>query len=239
MIVTTNAIVFSALRYGEADLIVCCYTESDGVKSYLVRGALKSKKSNLKASYFQVLSQLEIVANHKNKGHLEYIRDAKMAVPYQSLHTDVVKSSLIMFLAEILKNCVQEEEPNPLLFSFLEDSLLWLDQNDAIANFHIYFLLRLSHYLGFFPDASNTEGRFFNLLEGNFEHSKNNEHGVDGESVEYLKQFFNSTLYTIGSIKMSKTHRAELLELLLSYYHLHVQGYKRPKSLSVINQIFN
>ncbi|QAA82463.1 DNA repair protein RecO [Aequorivita sp. H23M31] len=238
MIVKTKAIVFSAIKYSEADLIACCYTESDGVKSYLLRNILKSKKSGLKASYFQPLTQLDIIANHKDKGTLEYIREAKVSIPYVSLHTNIVKSSLVMFLAEMLKNCIREEEANPMLFGFLEDSLSWLDQNDGVANFHIYFLLRISHFIGFYPDASNMNLDYFNILEGNFQDSKTTEYCLQGETVEDLKRFFNSSLYDMGSIKLSKTSRSSLLELLLSYYKLHIQGYQRPKSLSVINQIF-
>ncbi len=238
MIVKTKAIVFSAIKYSEADLIVSCYTESNGIHSYLLRNILKSKKSSLKTSYFQPLTQLDIIASHKNKGTLEYIKEAKVAVPYTSLHTNIVKSSLVLFLAEMLRNCIREEEANPMLYAFLEDSLLWLDENDGVANFHIYFLLRVSHFLGFYPDASNIDYSYFNILDGNFQESKTSEYCLEGETVEDLKRFFNSSLYDIGSIKLSKNSRSNLLELLLSYYKLHIQGYKRPKSLSVINQIF-
>lgn len=238
MIVKTKAIVISAIKYSEADFIVCCFTESDGIKTYLLRNILKSKKSSLKASYFQPLTQLDLIATHKNKGTLEYIREAKVAVAYSSLHTNIVKSSLVLFLAEILKNCIREEEPNPWLYKFLEESISWLDKNDLVANFHIYFLLKLSHFLGFYPDASAIAMKYFNILEGNFENSKTSDYCVEGETVEDLKQFFNADLDTIANIKLSKSSRANLLDLLLLYYKLHVQGYQRPKSLAVMNQIF-
>src|SRR5690606_32988163 len=149
MVVTTKAIVFSAIKYSEADLIASCFTEVAGVKSYLLRSILKSKRGKLKASYFQALTQLELIAEHKNKGTLEYIKEAKVFHPYQTLHTDIVKSSMVMFLSEMLKNCIREEEANTELYGFLENSFLWLDENDVIPNFHIFFLLQLSMYLGF------------------------------------------------------------------------------------------
>ena len=238
MIVNTKAIVFSAIKYSEADLIVTCYTASNGIKSYLLRGILKSKKSSLKASFFQPLTQLEIVATHKNKGTLEYVKEARVDFPYETLHTNVIKSSIVMFLAEMLKNCIQEEEPNPFLFSFLSESLEYLDRNESVANFHILFLLRLSNFLGFFPDATNREYPFFNILDGNFQEVKTSEYCLEGETVESLKSFFNVTFTTMDSIKLGKVSRANLVELLLTYYSLHVQGYQRPKSLAVINQVF-
>ena len=87
MVITTKAIVLSSLKYGESDLIVKLFTESSGLKTYLLRNVLKSKKGKLRSSYFQSLSLLEIEVSHKNKGTLERINEAKIFYPYQSLHT--------------------------------------------------------------------------------------------------------------------------------------------------------
>ncbi|MCZ4318171.1 DNA repair protein RecO [Aequorivita viscosa] len=238
MVVATKAIVFSAIKYSEADLIVCCYTETAGVKSYLLRGILKSKKGKLKASYFQPLTQLELIADHKNKGSLDYIKEAKVAVPYQSLHTDIVKSGLVMFLAEMLKNCIREEEPNTELFTFMERSFQWLDENDAVANFHIFFLMQLSLYLGFFPDTTNIEEAYFNIIEGNFQATNTSNYCIEGERIENFKLFFELNYDSLKTFKLSKNQRKDLLELVLTYYSLHVQGYQKPKSLAVLNQLF-
>lgn len=239
MIVNTKAIVFSAIKYGEADLIATCFTEKSGVKSYLLRNILKSKKSALKPSYFQPLSQLNLIANHKNKGTLEYLREAKPIVPYRTLHTDIIKGSLVMFLSEILKNCIREEEPNLRLFEFLSHSLLWLDDHEEVANFHIYFLFELSRFLGFYPDADEIENPYFNLMEGKFELQQLELYGVSREISSDLKLFFNLSLENLKTIRLSKSARAAVLEVLLTYYQLHVQGYKKPKSLAVFKTLFN
>ena len=63
-IVNTKAIVLSSLKYGETSLIVKCYTQEEGVKSYLIRGVLKQKKTGIKVAHFQPLTQLTIIANH-------------------------------------------------------------------------------------------------------------------------------------------------------------------------------
>src|SRR5690606_38734571 len=200
MVVATKAIVFSAIKYSEADLIVSCYTEVAGIKSYLLRNILKSKKGKLKASYFQPLTHLELIADHKNKGTLEYIKEAKIFQPNQTLHTDIVKSGLVMFLSEILKNCIREEEPNNELYSFLENSFQWLDQNEEVANFHIYFLLRLSIHLGFYPDASNIQQPYFNILEGNFQGKNTNYYCLEGQYIEGFQPFFDAELESLGTI---------------------------------------
>ncbi|QQX77485.1 MULTISPECIES: DNA repair protein RecO [Aequorivita] len=238
MVVATKAIVFSAIKYSEADLIVSSFTEASGIKSYLLRNILKTKKGKLKASFFQPLTQLEIIADHKNKGTLEYIKEAKVYYPYKTLHTDIVKTGLVMFLAEMLKNCIREEEANELLFAFLEQSLQWLDSNEEVANFHIFFLLQLSMYLGFFPDATAINNSYFNIVEGSFQATNTSNYCIEGEAIENFKQFFGTNLETFQKIKLTKTQRKKLLQLMLSYYSFHVQGYQKPKSLAVLNQLF-
>lgn len=238
MIVSTRAIVLSAIKYSEADLIVTCFTEKKGIKSYLLRRILKSKTGKLKPSYFQLLTQLEIVAFHKNKGTLETIREAKVLQPYKTLHTNVVKSGMVMFLSEMLKNCVIEEERNEDLYEYLENAFFWLDSHDDIANFHILFLLKLSSHLGFFPDMSNIEAQNFNLLEGCFQEKATNSYCEKGRVVNDFKRFFGINFDAISLVKLTRKERLDVLDLLLTYYQLHLQGYKKPKSLLVLNQLF-
>ena len=239
MLETTKAIVFSSIKYAEADLIVTCFTYSSGLKTYLLRGILKSKKGRLKPSYFQPLTQLEIVANHKNKGTLESIKEVKVLYPYTTLHTDVVKTSLVMFLSEMLKNAIVEQEVNQGLYLFLEASFQWLDHHEDIANFHTLFLLKLTAYLGFYPDTSSADLPYFNLLEGSFGTEDFSIYCETGPRVETLKQFFGIHFDAICSVKLSKTQRRDVLDLVLDYYQLHLQGYKKPKSLAVLQQLFN
>ncbi|MGK0385514.1 MAG: DNA repair protein RecO (recombination protein O) [Patiriisocius sp.] len=239
MVETTKAIVFSSIKYAEADLIVTCFTKSSGLKTYLLRGVLKSKRGKLKASYFQALTQLEIVVNHKNKGTLESIIEAKVQYPYTTLHTDIIKSSLVMFLSEMLKNTILEEESNEQLYQYLEASFQWLDHHDSIADFHILFLLKLTAYLGFYPDTTASHLPYFNLAEGTFETEDVSTYCETGSRVTGLKQFFGINFDKISSLKLTKNQRMDVLHLVLDYYQLHLHGYKKPKSLEVLQQLFN
>ena len=238
MLVTTKAIVFSALKYAEADLIVTCFTESSGLRSYLLRNILKSKKNTLKTSYFQPLTQLELITLHRDKGTLEHIKEARIINPYQNLHTQVVKGTLVIFIAEMLKNSIKEEGIDKVLYSYLENALNWLDNHEDIANFHILFLLKLSTYLGFYPDTSAIDKEYFNLLEGNFQSSSTNNYCEKGKAVKALKQFFGIDFDAVQYINLTKKLRLNTLNLLIMYYQLHLHNFQKPKSLLVLNQIF-
>src|SRR5690349_16246457 len=123
MQIKTKAIVISALKYQEKSLIVKCFTLSHGLKTYFVRDAFSNRKSNQKMAYFQPMTILEIEATHKNKGTMEHFKEIKIASPFQSIHSDIYKSTIVMFVSEILHHSIHEEEKNETLFTFLETAL--------------------------------------------------------------------------------------------------------------------
>lgn len=238
MLVHTKAIIISALKYGEADLIVKAYTLSDGLCTYMLKGVLKSRKGKFKASMFQSLTQLDIVANHRGSGKMEYLREAKVTGNYQSLHTHPVKQAMTMFLAEMLRNAIREEESNEPLFHYLEYSFQVLDTLDKIANFHLLFLLNLTRYLGFQPETGMEDLPVFNLLEGVFQEISTNDYCIEGNNVDLLKSLLGTDFDTLQHIKLNQSSRNDFLNMLLLYYELHIEGFRKPKSLSVLNEIF-
>lgn len=239
MLVTTKGIVFSALKYGDADLIVKCFTQSSGLKTYLLRGVMKSKKGKIKASLFQPLTQLEIVANHKDKGTLEYIKEARRETAYQSLHTHVIKSTVVMFLSEVLRNSVREEEANAALYQFLEKSFNWFDSHEKTVNFHLLFLVKLTRFLGFYPDNAQQDLPVFNLIDGTFQEVETNRECVNDENVVLLQRLLGTNFDELSAIKLNQTTRSGFLLMLLNYYEIHLQGFHKPKSLAVLNEIYS
>lgn len=238
MIVSTKAIVLRSIRYGEADLIVKCYTTSDGLKSYMLRGVLKAKKGKLKAAMFQPLTQLDVVASHKDKGTLEYIKEGKISAVNPSIGGNVQKTSIAIFLAEIIQNAIQEEEANPRLFDFLERSINWLETHDDFANFHLYFLVEFSRYLGFYPHAPTENDNFFNVLEGHFQTSETGNYSIGGKNCDLLKRFMACKDDELAQLKLNQDMRKGFLGFILFYYELQLQGFRQPKSLEVLNQLF-
>jgi DNA repair protein RecO (recombination protein O) len=159
--------------------------------------------------------------------------------PYQTLHTNVMKSSVVLFLAEMLKNCIREEEANGGLFQYISSALQWLDVHDDISGFHQLFLLKLTTYLGFYPDTSHSDLPYFNLMEGIFQKKPLGNYCEKGEAVDTLKSLFGINFDALTLKKTTKKQRFEVLDLLLLYYQLHLHGYKKPRSLLVLNQLFN
>lgn len=236
MLVKTKAIVISSLKYQEKSLIVKCLTQSDGLKSYFVPNAFSVKKSNQKIAYFQPLSILEIEASHKNKGTLEHFKEIKLAHAYQTISNDIIKSSIALFLSEIIHHSIHEEEKNENLFDFLESALLWLDTHDEMANFHLILMLEITKFLGFYPDASDSDHLFFDSKEGVFSPFQGTNCLSEHETFLFKKLI--GLKFDSNQKVFAGTERQMLLKILLHYYTVHLDGFKKPKSLDVLKEVF-
>ncbi len=239
MLTKNNSIVLSKLKYRDYDLIVKCYTQERGVVSYILRGVLKSKKGQTKTVYFQVLSQLQIEENYKPNQSLHTIKEVKLNYIYSSLHTNIYKSAIVLFLSEILSNVLKEEEKNEDLFHYLETTLQYLDSEDHFSNFHLLFLLKLTRYLGFQPENLSNDYPYFNLESGVFEASINGVYSISGENLTLLKQLLGINFDALNTIKINAKQRQEFLNMLLYYFELHLGSFKKPKSLQVLNDVFH
>lgn len=237
-IISTKAIVLNSLKYGDYSLIVKCFTEQEGIKSYMIRGVLKSKKGKLKPAYFQPLTQLQLTANHTHKNSLNSLKEVQVIHPYETMHSSIVKQTIILFLSEILSDIIKEEEENKFLYSYIETSLIWLDTYDAVANFHLLFLLNLSRFLGFYPDITSQEKPVFNLLEGCFTEMSYGKLSVSGNDLVSFKKLLGINFDVIHTILFSKKERQTVLQIIIRYFELHLSGFKKPKSLEVLETVF-
>jgi DNA repair protein RecO (recombination protein O) len=237
MRVDTPALVLATVRYGDSDVIVKMFTESYGLRSYMIRGLQKSKKGAFRPAMFQPLTQLQIQALHRDKGQLERLIEAKVTVHYNNLHTDIIKSSMALFLAEVFKMTLQEQEPNAELFGFLSEALLALDAAESPMNFHLKIVLELQQFLGCYPDFQNGHFPFFNLEDGIFQESGG---GIirQGSLVEDLCTLAKTPFGNLAQWKTNTEQRRILLDLLMDYMQMHATGFKRPKSIEIYRQVF-
>ncbi|MGB2233135.1 MAG: DNA repair protein RecO [Flavobacteriaceae bacterium] len=239
MLVTTEAIVLSKINYSETSLIVRCYTLSDGVKSYLVKGSKQGRYGKKNAALFQPLNQLEITSQHKANSSLSIPKSTKISNPYQTIPYAMDKLSVVLFLSEVLSAALKEEEANPSLFQFLSNSLSWFDVQDNAANFHIFFLLSLTKHLGFFPEINHQNLPYFDLENGCFTAHKSAHLVDDATMVSVLKSYLGTTFDELSEVLVSKQNRKQMLEVLMRYYQIHLQGFSRPKSLNVLHEIYS
>ena len=238
MLVSSSAIVLSKVRYQDNDLIIKCLTRDLGVVTYMVKNISVSKKSKNKFAFFQLLNILDLETNFNPNRSIQYIKDLKIKYSFKSLHTNIYKSSVVMFLSEILSTIIHNEIKDIELFDFIESSLIWYDKSEESSAFYLIFLMQMTDYLGFYPDCTNMHYNYFNLEEGLFENSKNSKYVIKGGSLVLFKTILGIKFDSNKLPFIDKIKKKDILKNIIIYYKLHVDGFKEPKSLKVLNQIF-
>ena len=238
MIVKTQAIVIKAIKFQDTSLIVKCFTKESGIKSYLLKGILSKKKSpKLNKAQFQLGSLLELITKNSTNNNLNYINEASVYSQSQNTQTNVYKSSIVLFMAEVLNSVLREEEQNVLLYHFLENCFIQLNELERFGNFHIAFLLELSSHLGFYPQIKDENALSFDLTEGIFTNNKPRINYLINEELDLFKQVIGIKFDT--NISLSKKQKQLLLKILIDYFCLHLPEFKKPKSLYVFQTIFS
>ncbi|HSJ12469.1 MAG TPA: hypothetical protein VK916_07270, partial [Gillisia sp.] len=83
------------------------------------------------------------------------------------------------------------------------------------------------------------DSRYFNMLDGVFQEVNTSPYCIEGPNLELLKQLMGTNFDELENIHLTKIKRSDFLNMLLSYYQLHIDSFKKPKSLTVLNEIFH
>ena len=240
MLTKTQAIVLHSLKYGETRLIVDMFTRSQGRQSFIV-SIPKSVKGKIKKQLFQPLTLLEIESDLRPKLQLQKLSDVRLASPFSSIPFDSNKLSISLFITEFLYYALRSEQHNEPLFDYIVNSIQWLDaQTDRFANFHLVFLMRLSRFLGFYPNLDHYQtGDYFDLRESVFLSTppvhRDFLHPQEAEKIQLMMRMDFPTMHLF---RMSHQERNRLLEVSLIYYRLHLPDFPELKSVSVLQELY-
>ena len=235
----SRGFVVKSIKNGETSMIVSCYLDDIGLQSFIVKGVYGTKKNKFTKAHFFPLNFISIDYSVSKTGRLGYIKEVKPLKLYKSLHSNVEKSTVIIFLSEILNSIFKEEgEENKNLFNFLDRSLNWYDSQESCNNFHIKFLIELTRHIGFYPNIRSKEDNFFNLESGSSSTVKPISKFIDFDDYELFKKLLGMKFEDLNHMAINKDSRLRLLNHIIDYYSLHLQMFKSPKSIDILSEIF-
>jgi len=241
MISKTRGIILKTLKYGESSLILDIYTEDFGLRSYIVSGVRNKKKGN-KAGLLQTMALVSLVAYHKSSNSLNRIKEIKADKLYQSLPFEISKSSVGLFITEVTRRSITQDEQSDSLFNLLYESYLYLDRaQQSITLFPIIFLIKLSKELGFSPADNYSEQReVFNIQQGQFVSINNpSDYTLDPETSQYLFSLLFEEYGISNQFKISKDIRQQIINQLVNFYRIHIDNFGQIKSLDVLKEVFS
>jgi len=237
MVVNTRGIVLHHLNYSETSIIAKIYTEQFGLQSFLVKG-VRQKNSSMRMNLFGPLSLVEMVMVYKEKSTLHHLREISSAYPSTGIATDMRRTSVAIFINELLYKSIHGEEPDPALFAFIVEAVKYLDATtERLAFFHMKFALELTQFLGFSPhDNYSPHSRYFDLQEGAY---------ISAPPVHpyfldvTLSNYWHRLLSQEITEEWPSSLRDTLLLRILDYYRLHLPEFREMKSHEVLKEVLH
>ncbi len=238
MVHTTPAIILKQTNYGDTSLIIQAFTKKFGLQSYLVNGALRPR-AKIRASLLQPMHLVDITATHLQHQNLHRVSEARAAPVFHSIPYDIRKSTVAIFLNEMLYKCLRHQAADESLFDFVYHAISWLDVTDEMpAGFHLHFLMRLTRFLGFHPTAQRPGQPYFDLYEGVFSAQRPvHPMYIEEPYASHLSRLASTPMETTQTLHLPAPERRELLHKIVLFYQLHVDGLGEVKSLPVLEEL--
>lgn len=240
MLTKTQAIALHHIKYSDTSAILTAYTEAFGRISFMLQG-IRRKNSKMNLNLFQPLFLSHLEVYYKQQRELQKIKEASNAYPFQSIPYDYRKRTIALFIAEVLYKTLQEEESKPDLFGFLFNHIKMLDiKEKGLGNFHLYFLVHLTKYLGFFPRNNYSSSlSYFDMQNGKFTSLKPfHNHFLGLPNSAHLHELLKPSGKQHQELQIKRENRLQILHALLDFYYLHISGMGHIKSFEILKETF-
>lgn len=238
MLQTTKAVVLRTVKYADKSVVLRAYTQQFGLRSYMVRTGTKGA-SRLAA--LQPLSRIELVVPEAGERDMRTVRDLRMDLPYTRMQQEPVRGVLLLFAQEVFDRTLREESADAQLYAFVQGILESMDTGTHMAYQPLQLLVGLSRQLGFFPVAPEADEQRFDLREGCFFRGEAPHEfcmeppqaALFAELIAYVEMQDGPS----AALRSSAEVRHRLLDDLLIYYRLHVEGFGELRSLEVLRAV--
>ena len=239
MLIKTEAILLHHVRYSDNSLIAQFYTRNHGRMSVMVRG-LATRKGNARFSYFRPMNVFSLEIYHSEKREIHNLKDMSLAFIPKNTPADIRRSTLALFISEVLYNIIREEDVNHRLYDFIRSSAVNLDEmHEGISNFHLWFLVAFMAYTGIGPAAAQLQDSYFDMLTGQFTvNQPMHPDFLEPHHAIIFNRLLQMPAAELDTMYLQGEERSELLERILRYYSLHLSGIRQFRSLTVLRELF-
>jgi DNA repair protein RecO (recombination protein O) len=232
---TTEGIIIQKINYSETSLIIKALTKDKGLQSFIFQGA---KRKGKKGQIISPLSIVHLTYFQRNDSQLAKISQVDLAVVYKDIPFNPIKSAILFYINELIQNSIKEEEYNLQLYEFLKNTLQILDIQTELSNFPLKFTLALLGQIGYYPSIDKA-GIYFDFLNGKIiKNEPNHPYYLDEKTTKYLIDINNQPMSINGNI-IPRLIKKELLNGLLDYYKIKIEGFKPLKSIEIIETVLD
>lgn len=235
---SVTGIALRTIRHSDSRSILSVWTAELGHISVNVP-ADNGRRASRTRALTMPLSPICMEVDIRPDRQIFNIRELRPAFTTPGISCDPGKVMTAIFLADFLEVSLRGQQPEPLMTTFILENIRLLDRlpHAAALNFIIYFLVRLTSFLGIDPDPADP-GTLFDLREGCFRLSAplHNQY-LDEVSTSVLRALLRINRRNLARFKFSRSERRSILDKLLLYYTIHHRPVLSLPSLAVIAEM--
>jgi DNA repair protein RecO (recombination protein O) len=234
-------VVLHVVKHKESGFIIQGYSSRNGRESFFIKAS--SKKGSYKIlSHFHPLAILELTLSGFRLSDIPLIKEFCPSYKLAGIRGDVKKSSIALFMSEIIYRTLTGQEYNPEIYHFLKDSIIQFEKTESgVANYHLVFLLEMCKKLGYSPEIRKniTPGMLFDIPSARFlEDGESSSLCLGREESDILFRLENTPAEQLSSIKISGKQRYEFIKAMIKYLTFHSGHEIRVESLDVLREVF-
>ena len=237
MLCTDRIVVLSHTRFSDSSIIVQALSRQHGRISLMVYGF--GGKSRSKMGAFHPMSLLDVIYSYKSERDVQKLTEYKPAPNLVNCTADIRKSTLLMFMAEVVSKSIREEAEDDAQFEFIDTSVQILEQMQAgLQFFHLAFMVKLSRILGFFPSIDSGH-QFFDLEQGHSTAVRPvHRHYVSSEVFSRIAYFADCQYNNLCDVQISRQERDVMLETVIQWYQFRIPTMKEVNSYEILHEVF-
>ena len=238
MLVETELIVLSAVRYSDSASIVTTYSERFGTLAFKVVRSPSRKRGRANA-LFMPLSVVRMTMEYHPTRTIQLPGEAVVLYAPMRPSVDAAANAVALFVVELLTRIVRSGSADAELYRYLRDEIMGLEalSDRGVSSFHLRLVVGMLHHMGILPDQSRyREGYILDLPEGAFRRAWTLEEQALGRSSELLVQFI--TTESPEELPLSRQERNALLDMLIAYLAYHFPDVGTLRSPEVLCQLF-
>lgn len=238
MLTNLTAIVLHSFMFNDTKMIAEILTETEGRISCVMKIPRTKSRKNPK-NLFQPLSILDLSLEKKPASQLATVKEAHLSLAYSSIPFDAKKLAIAFFIAEFLKVTTRNGQGDPLMFRFIRESLLWLDNAvTGYTNFHLAFLIRMTRFIGIYPNLDNyTQESRFDLENGNFVKRGSGRSFLSIKETAIMHKLMRINYNNMHLFRMTRSERNRCLDTITNFYRIHLPDFGELKTLDILREM--
>mgnify|MGYP000210965147 FL=1 len=212
-------------HYSESSRILNFYTLENGYASFIFKGVKKKNK------YLNQLGLYEISFFKRPESELGIIQSMDFAWTPSQIYAAPQKVMLLFFMADVLKQTLKHQGPDPTIFSFVKTQLIDLETRSDDFLFPTQFLAQYLGLLGYAPLFDEENASAFDIERGMFTHTPSGSKYVQDLAIlSFIKaQFLRELTEDIPRDVVRKS-----LDVLVQYAELHLPNFSLKVTMEVI-----